>query len=757
MSGFGIKKTQSANVTPSNLVNFDQDTPTTGGVVFTPNDPATVDTLYVSSTNASTWIWDGASYITYTAPSTASTEWFLTGTTIDAGANKTANITRSGGVYLNGSHDSNWMLNILNSGTTNAHGLAMFIGASSTGIPFRAGKGTSNYFSVNNDGKIALLNYTLPVVAGTAGQVLADTLGDGTLDWTTVSSATINGAILYVSPQGSDVDATRAGHIGNMLLPFLTLEVARDASLSGDTIHVFPGTYTVTTTDANGLSIDGVSWYFEKGSIVNKATSGRMWSGTAFALPMYILGYGEFYGSASCSYTLGSISSDSIIEALYLSSTSNSCVFSLGSRVKITCPTIISTAGWAIYGGGGNYLYITCELIRSTATYALDRIGSYSVITSNEITVSGASCMYLANSNNYWTINANSVVGLISVSQIGTLNIRQASSMTLNAVGTSIVEFNGQCGTIICGGVLRGNIRCSVFTSNSTASHATGLLMYGNDSNLTVTLGYVEVDYDILSNTNRAGKFTISGGYTLMRGYWEEVTVLVYSTITAGRLRIADDMFIKCAQRNQFLTMSGTAIVDLGASRIIMNNGTVIGGLDVANNTAIRYNGGTLISNGATITTANTEIPPIIANVAMDFKVLSGGFNTNRTENGGSLAAKKKKQKFTVTSVLSTSITLNDGSGGNEVFTEADTGTYSTQALLAQQMAALINASGTLDLTATQDTPGTDTYFYVESDVAGITFTRVSVTNLAYLMVRDNSFLITNVTGGSIIEDAEVE
>jgi hypothetical protein len=98
MGGFGIKKDVTANVTPSEIVNFDQLTPTTVGVVFDPDTPQTTDVLYVSSVDASTWIWNGSAYVTYTAPTTASTEWYLYGTTIDAGSNKTANITRSGAV-----------------------------------------------------------------------------------------------------------------------------------------------------------------------------------------------------------------------------------------------------------------------------------------------------------------------------------------------------------------------------------------------------------------------------------------------------------------------------------------------------------------------------------------------------------------------------------------------------------------------------------------------------------------------------------
>ena len=72
-------------------------------------------------------------------------------------------------------------------------------------------------------------------------------------------------------------------------------------------------------------------------------------------------------------------------------------------------------------------------------------------------------------------------------------------------------------------------------------------------------------------------------------------------------------------------------------------------------------------------------------------------------------------------------------------------------------MVALINASATLDITASQDTPGTDTYFYIEADTVGVSYTQQSVVNIATTAIREGAYAITNITGGTIIEDADVE
>ena len=61
------------------------------------------------------------------------------------------------------------------------------------------------------------------------------------------------GNVLYVSSTGSDSDLTRAGHLGDMDKPFLTLKAARDAAISGDVIYVHPQTFIFDNRSTNGL------------------------------------------------------------------------------------------------------------------------------------------------------------------------------------------------------------------------------------------------------------------------------------------------------------------------------------------------------------------------------------------------------------------------------------------------------------------------------------------------------------------------
>lgn len=84
----------------------------------------------------------------------------LVNTTTDAGykldVNGTARVSgilnAKAGSYINGASNSDWGFSVENTGTTNANGLYVNIGSSSTGIPFRVDKGGSSLFNIANSG-----------------------------------------------------------------------------------------------------------------------------------------------------------------------------------------------------------------------------------------------------------------------------------------------------------------------------------------------------------------------------------------------------------------------------------------------------------------------------------------------------------------------------------------------------------------------------------------------------------------------------
>jgi hypothetical protein len=146
-----------------NIVSFSTATPTTSGVVFTPNTPTDQSVVYQSIVDNSLWTYNGTAYITYTAP--ASTAWNLGSTSNDAGSNKTSSIWRAGGIITGGTSTSKIFGNLTASGGTNFSGGVPYgtasiglisnttAGWTGSGFLFGNSNGGSNAFTatINND------------------------------------------------------------------------------------------------------------------------------------------------------------------------------------------------------------------------------------------------------------------------------------------------------------------------------------------------------------------------------------------------------------------------------------------------------------------------------------------------------------------------------------------------------------------------------------------------------------------------------
>jgi len=111
-----------------------------------------------------------------------------------------------------------------------------------------------------------------------SGSTLILTRNDGVELTTDLSSLPITdlGKILFVSETGDD----STGIIGDINKPFRNIYGAKSAATSGDTIYVFPGTWTYDNTNSVGnpyngnietqvnLWKDGINYYFSPGSKV---------------------------------------------------------------------------------------------------------------------------------------------------------------------------------------------------------------------------------------------------------------------------------------------------------------------------------------------------------------------------------------------------------------------------------------------------------------------------------------------------------
>lgn len=615
---------------------------------------------------------------------------------------------------------------------------------------------------------LARVSYTAQALYQTFWGIYKGT-GKGTLFQQTTSDL----ATATLGASGNIVFSNVTGGTGSIFIQktngirvyYTLLEDARDYSLSGENIYVQTGTYTVTTTATNGLAKDGVNWVFEAGAVVNKATAGDIFNTSGFSTSCNVFGFGTFSKTSTSGIIFnngfhtenGSFNSSikCVFRSRDLTSTTDKCLTS-SNEIDAICGDITSTGDVAVWFARCKYK-LDCKNISSTASNGM--VISYSLggcvngISATSSTSIG--CYVYGDNTSYELDNINiSLTNGITYGAYFSSVVAKISTVTRKNIGLSggpcFVEFNGTCRTLES----LGSELCFVKGGYSNAVKCTG----GNvDTSLQNYLENNTATIDVSGGkvTIRSNEYATVNGFRIIQTGGEiDLFGFFYtgyeSTISAGKLNFNNSKWIFIGSR--LITISSTGIVNLGSSRI------QCAASDLGNSFGIGvyYTGGKLISNGAVIITPNADRAPIIATVgSLDFKVLSGGFNTNRNENGGTLVAKKQKQLFTVNTPGTSphSITLNDGSGPNELFSSTVT---TSNIAIAADLVSLINASGTLDCTAIDNFDGT---FYVESDVAGVAFTPSSLVRIttANIPTRPNSFLITNSVTGTIIENANVE
>lgn len=118
------------------------------------------------------------------------------------------------------------------------------------------------------------------------------------------------GKTLIVSSQGFPA---AFGGDGSFIFPFSSIAEARDTAVAGDTIVIYPGTYS----NPGNLFKDGVNYYFMPGAEVNSANS-QIFSPSAPNETCNVYGHGVFYqtsGGASAYILLDQAGCSGVFEA----------------------------------------------------------------------------------------------------------------------------------------------------------------------------------------------------------------------------------------------------------------------------------------------------------------------------------------------------------------------------------------------------------------------------------------------------------
>jgi len=584
-----------------------------------------------------------------------------------------------------------------------------------------------------------------------------DTLSAYTVDISGVIPDVDYGNVIYVSEVGPTGD-TRVDVVGNPLKP-VSLEWASQIAQSGDTIFVEAGVYNLTISGVtNSLSVNGVNHYFKQGAKVYKTTLGHMFSREFISSGGDVYGLGSFYGSNNCTYIYNDFGGDIVtFEFDSCINTANHCYFGFFNNITYIRgrKEIISTAGMAINNNASGSLvslYVDCPIIRSTTTVALNMQapgGGFKNITVNAVTIENTTngiALALGTSTGNVIINANYVNNVYAISGGGgplklLLNVKDIDYIVFG--GTSlectghVKEYNHQVGLsniAICDKVtggnggsvttsLNGNIANTISELSGTATFNLKLASTLASANLyserrIINIGsianvYINSDW-ICNNL----EFNISGG-TLNIPNNANINIGPDSTgttfnISGGRVNLSGKVV-------QTTTEASHKIMDLPIA-------------------------GTVVYNGATIIVSSQDKQIITStNVVNNVKIYTGGLNTNKLF---AFTAEQEKRKV---NVIGTGATITI-SGQTFVST---TGT--TNAQRAVELTTLINASSIL-ITASQDTPGTNTYFYIEADVPGDAMTIVYNLNTSLNgVIRYNNKGVYDTVGGIKIEDSDID
>jgi hypothetical protein len=624
------------------------------------------------------------------------------------------------------------------------------------------------------------------VTGGTysVGTIIFTNNTGGTFNVTGLTTTQNLSKILFVDPNGNNSTATK----GNSNLPYLTLEAAQSAATIGDTIYVFPGTYTVTTTATEGLAKDGVSYYFMPNTTINKSTAGDIFRVSGFTTGFSVLGYGNFNktGTAASIFYCTTVAStiNIIFEANDLTTTTSSVIFDIRSTGKcfLTFKNASSTAGSVVNLDASTVLINMHSITTTTGPVFIGSSGGlaghfgncnltiYGYLIETTSVSLGVSTL-LSSSNNLINLTVNYIRTASSSGYGIASNATSPTRINLSVTritglsSTSVTPFT----TIYLDGfsdsingrfnLIGGEVKAINVTGGEIYTTFRGYYDNATPATITVSGGKVVLQ---MENQDPTTGFNISGGDVTLNGVWTNDDMSTAADLTGGILRMNCDYEYGgpnyIASRYYGIKVNGGTLIITGTIRVNFPSSVGLNSYTSLFASPIEFNSGKIISNGGTLISNISGATAIRATSSgLSLKVYTGGLNTNLVENGGVLVGKKMKIKYTVNSVATTTIVLNDGTGGNETFTETNTTIYNTTALLAQRMVSLINVSGTLDITASQDIPGTDTYFYAESDTANNQYTLVSTTNLTVFAISPGMFPLTQSVLGTIIEDTDIE
>lgn len=345
---------------------------------------------------------------------------------------------------------------------------------------------------------------------------------------------TFNSNLIYVDATYGDNTTALPYRIDKA---FATIAAAESIAQSGDTILVYPGTYT----DA-GLGKDGVNYYFYEGAIQQSATTCFTDAGEG-TLNVNIDGQGQFISTAGIAFQFeegsgvnitaksiegatGAISID--LEAtmnvhlsgdLYATAGNAVLMNGAGGKLWIKCNTIYATAtAVGLIGDSTSLVYINCTQIFSTGNaadaIAINNVGATAYITADVVSKTQATADV-------------AVVQIHGAAPAGTY-MKLVANITNGAAGRGYILANG---SLEMHGNVSGGCTCLVTGTDSSHYH------YGN----------------VTANAEARAAITMTGGTMYYSG---RITNL-HNSVGAHGVTKSSGIFIVAADTVIVLTAAG--------------------------------------------------------------------------------------------------------------------------------------------------------------------------------------------------------
>ncbi len=524
---------------------------------------------------------------------------------------------------------------------------------------------------------------------------------------------------------------------------FTSIDLIANTTLfpKGTYFHVYKGSYTATVN----LARDSCVFYLDDGVYILKTNAGAVfdYSGATYKNDIYILGNGNVSHTTTSGqcfiagtsnpnalkiYLSGNIFSATNSDAICIDYTTKAIQFD----IEVKYPT--SSGGYAIYHfvynstSYGNIIKFNYALSTSTAAI---------FSASNNTTTYGSYARSTATYGVYgYTAIGEYYIGYCYGATYGYYVANYATIVgntnSIYAFGNAEINFTGNCQYLTATGnsrVVGGNfnyITCS--GSNESSVYA----------NYTTKNGGWAIE-------NYSGGFNVSSGNLTISGNYYFIST-AYGTITGGRVTMLSDLYFEPYYNYPYFDLSGTGTLIL-KNHINFRNSNLKAPL-------IKKTGGTLILDGCVIYKQSQYSTIIQASASpQDIKIISCATNGI---NGDLLSAKARRDSVLITAVTQpTTIYIlgSTGGGSSEIFTST---LNTSKADIAADLVSKINASSTCYATATQ----TGDSFVLEAKTPSVDYSFSSWTsywvNCTDIQLRLNSYGITDIVGGSIIEDSDV-